>query len=549
MKFKETPLALRAAVILGGLFITVSHLGAADNSQLGFTSNRNNVAPSSDVPTAWTSTKLEKWRCGLGTQTNGSPVVAGGKVFIGTNNDGGYLPRFSSKVDLGVLLCIDEATGKLRWQYCCEKLPTGKVNDWPEAGICSTPLVEGNRLWFVSSRGEVVCLDVEGFRDKENDGPTIDEEFTGDLEADVIWRLDMMSELGVQQHNMANCSVTAVGNALLVCTSNGVDVSHQQVTAPEAPSFLGLDKRTGRVIWKDNSPGANVLHGQWSSPAVVLTGDVEQTVFAGGDGWLYSFDPQGDGQGGAKLLWKFDCNSKVSRWIDDHRGDRNNIIATPVVHKQRVYVATGRDPEKPAEQGRLWCIDAATRVDGSNVSEELAFGSDGKLLPHRRTQAVDRSRGETARANPKTAARWCYTGWDRNKDGKIAHYERMHRTISSVVIKDGLLIAVDISGVVHCLDADSGRVYWTHDALAEIWASPLIVGDRVIAASGDGLISVFMLSANPQTALREVDGKHAPILEWDLGAPIHATPTVSKGVLYVATQRKLIALNLCENPD
>ena len=545
MRIKETHLTLRAvAVVLAVSLTTASTIHAGDNAQLGFTSSRNNVAPSSDVPATWTATKRVTWTCGLGTQTNGSPVVAGGKIFIGTNNGGGFLSRFPSKVDLGVLLCLDEATGRLLWQYCCKKLPTGKVHDWPEAGICSTPLVEGDRLWFVSSRGEVVCLDAEGFRDEENDGPHTDEEFTGDLDADIIWRLDMMRELGVQQHNMANCSVTAVGNVLLVCTSNGVDRAHARVAAPEAPSFLGLDKRTGRVIWKDHSPGANILHGQWSSPAVAVTGEVTQAVFAGGDGWLYSFAPHGDGQGHAKLLWRFDCNPKGSRWIDGDRGKRNNIIATPVVHGQHVYVATGREPEKRSGRGRLWCIDAAARLEGSDVSEELAFGSDGKALAPRRTQAVDRSQGETARANPRTAAKWWYAGNDQNNDRKLDHCERMHRTISSVAIKDGLLIAVDISGVVHCLDANSGSVFWTYDTLAEIWASPLIVANRVVVADGGGTISLFMLSADPRVAMREVDGKTAPIVQWNLDGSIHGTPTVSKGILYVATKRKMYALSL-----
>ncbi len=546
MRIKETHLALRVAVILAVSLTTVSNLDARDRAQLGFTSSRNNVAPLSEVPATWTVAKRVQWVRGLGTQTNGSPVVASGKIFIGTNNGGGYLSRIPSKVDLGVLLCIDEATGGLLWQYGCKKLPTGKVHDWPEVGICSTPLVEGDRLWFVSSRCEVFCLDAEGFRDEENDGPKTDEEFTGDVEADIIWRLDMMHELGVQQHNMANCSITAVGNILLVCTSNGIDRAHERVTALKAPSFLGLDKRTGRIIWEDNSPGANVLHGQWSSPAVAKLGDTTQAIFAGGDGWLYSFDPRGDGHGHAKLFWKIDCNSKMSRWIDGNRGERNNIIATPVVHKRHVYVATGRSPDKGDGPGRLWCIDAVKRLDGSDVSEQLAFGSDGEALVHRRTQAVDRSQGETARANPTTAARWCHTGCDRNKNRKLAHCERMHRTISSVAIKAGLLIAVDISGVVHCLDADSGRVFWTYDALAEIWASPLIVGDRVIVADGSGTVSIFRLSADPKTAMRNVEGKWMPIVRWDLNGEIHATPTVSKGILYVATQSKLYALSLCE---
>ena len=50
-------------------------------------------------------------------------------------------------------------------------------------------------------------------------------------------------------------------------TSNGVDEGHLNLPNPSAPSFLCLDKRDGKVLWADGSPGANVLHGQWSSPS------------------------------------------------------------------------------------------------------------------------------------------------------------------------------------------------------------------------------------------------------------------------------------------
>ena len=108
----------------------------------------------------------------LGSQTYGNPVVANGKVFIGTNNGAGYLKRYPAEVDLGVLLCFDEADGKFLWQDSSEKLPTGRVNDWPLQGICCTPLVEGNRLWYVTSRGEVKCLDTEKRKAGTTDEPT-----------------------------------------------------------------------------------------------------------------------------------------------------------------------------------------------------------------------------------------------------------------------------------------------------------------------------------------------------------------------------------------
>ena len=41
----------------------------------------------------------------------------------------------------------------------------GQVADWEYVGVCSSPAVEGKRLYYVSNRGELVCLDTEGFLD------------------------------------------------------------------------------------------------------------------------------------------------------------------------------------------------------------------------------------------------------------------------------------------------------------------------------------------------------------------------------------------------
>ena len=71
-----------------------------------------------NIPTDWDveSGHNIKWTAKLGSQTYGNPSVANGKLFIGTNNGSGYLTRFPAKIDLGVMLCFDEATGKFLWQ-------------------------------------------------------------------------------------------------------------------------------------------------------------------------------------------------------------------------------------------------------------------------------------------------------------------------------------------------------------------------------------------------------------------------------------------------
>ena len=132
-----------------------------------------------------------------------TPVVAGGMVFIGTNNDSSRDPVHMG--DRGVLIALRGSDGKLLWQAISRKLADG-FNDWPYVGVCSSPLVERDRLYYVTNRCEVVCLDTLGFHDGENDGPFKEEEFTQSGDADILWKLDMIRELGVFPHNTSNSS-------------------------------------------------------------------------------------------------------------------------------------------------------------------------------------------------------------------------------------------------------------------------------------------------------------------------------------------------------
>jgi outer membrane protein assembly factor BamB len=437
-------------------------------------------------------------------------------------------------VDLGVLLCFDEETGDFLWQHSSPKLPTGRVHDWPDQGICAAPYVEGDRLWLVTSRGEVRCLDTEGFRDGENDSPYTAEDVQAENEADVVWVFDMMGELGVSQHNMCSCSVTCVGDILLVNTSNGLDESHINLPAPNAPSFFAMDRNSGEVLWTDKSPGTNILHGQWSSPTCAEVNGQMQVYFAGGDGWLYAFDPAGDGNGNAKLLWKFDCNPKTTKWELGGTGTRNNVIATPVFYDGHVYIAVGQDPEHGEGEGHLWCIDPGKKTDGSDVSPTLAVDQDGKPMPHRRLQAVNEANGEKEIPNPDSAAIWHYPGTDQDGDGKVAWEEEMHRSIGTAAIKDDILYISDFSGLFHCLNAKTGKPYWTYDLFAQAWGSPLIVDGKVYIGDEDGDVAIF--EHDPSGEAKE------PVAEINMNNSIYSTPVVANNVLFISNKSTLFAI-------
>lgn len=537
-----------------------------DWPQWGGDAAHNNTPIGENIPTEWeigdfdyktgewdpTEAKNIKWVSRLGSQTYGNAVISDGKIYVGTNNSGGWLERYPSKVDLGCLICFDVETGKFLWQHSSEKLPSGRVHDWPLQGICCAPLVEGKRLWFVTSRGEVRCLDTEGFYDGENDGPFADEPFKVNEEADVIWSYNMMEKLGISQHNMCSCSVTAAGDILFVNTSNGVDVEHNYIPAPEAPSFFAMDKNTGEVLWTDSSPGVNILHGQWSSPTYAVLGDQPQVIFAGGDGWVYSFDPAGESVSAdgpattlpsqSKLLWKFDANPKTSVWELGGRGTRNNIIATPVIYNDVVYVAVGQDPEHGEGIGHLWCIDPNKRGD---VSPDLAFNSSApnKVIAPKRVQAVIPEEGDLTRPNPNTAVLWHYSEFDQNGDEEIDFEETMHRSCGTVAIRDDVLYIADFSGLFHCLNAKTGKVNWTYDMLAAAWGSPLIVEDKVYIGDEDGEVAIFRHSADPNVAMVDDDGEMVPAYGTrDMGNSVYSTPIVSNNVLYISNRTHLFAI-------
>lgn len=305
---------------------------AQDEATLGGGTDRNMASEATGLITSFDpkSGANVKWVATLGSEAYGSPVVAGDRVFVGTNNG---KPRVASvEGDQGVLMAFDAGDGSFLWQRAHAKLATGAINDWPLQGVCGTPTVVGDRVYYVSNRGELLALAA--------------------ADGKVAWTLDMIDALGVHPHHMTVTSPLALGDRLFLHTSHGVDEAGA-VPHPEAPSFLAVARATGTVAWQDASPGAGILDGQWSSPSFgVDRKGREQVVFPGGDGWVYAFSPAGE------PLWRFDANRHRQAPAGESP-PRDNLIGSAVFHDGRVFVATGHDPELGAGEGKLWALDAS----------------------------------------------------------------------------------------------------------------------------------------------------------------------------------------------
>ena len=250
MKTRTMKNKLRVALIL--IPVVAAGLAAIAEepavNMYGNTVYRNMISAETGLPTKWdpdTGMNI-KWSMPLGSQSYAGPIVMDGKVYVGTNNELEINPKF--KGDRGNIIAFDIESGKLLWQSAHGKLPAGRVNDWPLQGICSTPAIEGDRLYYVSNRAEVICADTEGFHDGENDGPFTDEPGKEKIDEDIIWKFDLIGELDVFPHNLAAGSPLIVGDILYAVTGQGVDEGHVNVPAPHGPSMVAMNKKTGELL-------------------------------------------------------------------------------------------------------------------------------------------------------------------------------------------------------------------------------------------------------------------------------------------------------------
>jgi hypothetical protein len=109
---RKLALAIAAmALVSGSLARSEGDTGGKEWPMWGGTPDRNMVSNMKGVPTTWdpAAKKNVKWIAELGSQTYGNPVVAGGVVYVGTNNEAMKDPNV--KGDKGVLMAFKEDTG------------------------------------------------------------------------------------------------------------------------------------------------------------------------------------------------------------------------------------------------------------------------------------------------------------------------------------------------------------------------------------------------------------------------------------------------------
>ncbi|MFO0797448.1 MAG: PQQ-binding-like beta-propeller repeat protein [Gemmataceae bacterium] len=211
-----------------------------------------------------------------------SPAVVGGKVFIQTTAGN---EEFA--------LALDEKTGKDLW-----KTPIGTVGknigpDYP--GSRATPTVDGDRLYCLSSAGQLVCLGTDG---------------------KARWQKDFVKEFGGKvgrpTQSWAYSESVLIDGDRVVCTPGGAKAT-----------VVALNKLTGATLWESAVPGGDAA--EYASVMALEVDGAKQYVQFVEKGVI------GVDAATGKFLWRYE------KTIDPGA----NII-TPVIQGNKVFTAGSR---------------------------------------------------------------------------------------------------------------------------------------------------------------------------------------------------------------
>jgi outer membrane protein assembly factor BamB len=193
------------------------------------------VSPEKGLPDKWDATTNVRWKVDLPGRGLSCPVVAGGRVYV-TACSGYREGRLQ-------VLCYDEKTGKKLWER--QFASTGNTSCHPKTCMAApTPVTDGQAVYALFATGDLAAISADG---------------------DLLWYRSLVGDYPnlTNQVGMAASPVLA-GDVLLLPMENAGD------------SFrAGVDRRTGRNVWKQDQP-RNI---NWVTPTVHGSGKDAMAVF------------------------------------------------------------------------------------------------------------------------------------------------------------------------------------------------------------------------------------------------------------------------------
>ena len=241
---------------------------------------RNGHAPGASLEKLPSSPRVV-WKIAAGPGL-ASPVVAGDKAFL-----------FDAVDKKETLHAVDRKTGKKIWSAAIDE--TFHDSQGPD-GPRSTPLVDGNRVYVVSCRGELQCLDVK--------------------DGSVVWRTNF-ADFGVKFIGEKGTAPGAIRHG-----NNGTPLIDEHrlyvCVGGEGAGVVCFDKLTGKVIWKSQDDQA-----AYAPPMIGTIAGQEQVICFTAEGLIGLAPEKGS------LFWRVPIKTAYAR----------HVIA-PVWHENIVVVSS-----------------------------------------------------------------------------------------------------------------------------------------------------------------------------------------------------------------
>lgn len=394
---------------------------AADQAPTSWSQWRGSERDSRVVGTAWPDNLDDKalgvaWSKDFGPSYSG-PILSDTMVFTTETRD--------KKKE--IVTALDRRTGEVVWRYEWDgamKVPffANANGSW----IRATPAFDGERLYVGGMRDVLQCLDAA----------------TGE----PVWRIDFVAEFG-----------TAVPSFGFV-SSPLVDGDHVYVQA--GASFIKLDKRSGKVVWRTSKDAGGMNGSTFSSPIIATLAGTRQLVVQ------TRSHLKGIAEGTGEELWAIPIKSF-----------RGMAILTPTIHGDGIFMSAHSGVAQLLEVKKSESGFAVTPKWSNKLQAYMSSPviHDGHAYMHLRNQrfcCIDLATGEEK--------------WRTEPYGKYW----------SMVIQDDTILALDERGDLYLIRANPEKfevLASRHVSDSPTWAHLAVNGSEVYVRALDRLIAMRFL--------------------------------------------------------
>ena len=384
--------------------------------------NGQGISEAKGIPTKW-SDQDYAWKIALPGKGHSSPVIWDGKVFVTSADEGARR---------GVILCLDGSDGKELWrrEQDLSKYPLNSLNSYASP----TPAVDAEHVYLL--------------------WPGKDETILAALTHDgrEAWTKTLK---GVHARHGKGSSPIVYGEHVIV--------AHEQEQKGEGVTsqWLGIDRRTGKVVWRFEEPP--VAKSSYSTPCIYRSRQGRaQVVLATNAHGLVGVDPET-----GAVLWESDSGLPA------------RVVSSPVIAGEVVLGTCGQG-------GRGMRLSAVRPVqDGASFSVSEVYGLEGKVVPYVPTSVAYQGRLFTFHDNGLISCLASDTGrtlWSEKPAGRF---------YSSPICVNGILYGVTIDGDVVVVRAQPSYELLAVNAVGgKSHATPAVADGRLYVRTFSHLVCI-----------------------------------------------------------